>query len=717
MLSGVFLIAALLLLFCPTPTAGDGGFSMSSLGFNSSQLMVFTRNMQRSAHELFLDKSLSALNNSMGLIVLPVMFSFSLESTSVYANFTMQGSSPASFTVVFAMLPADVLRNVGTRYIINGVDQTNNNEKTIGSNEFAAVEIGTLRSSLSFPGQPGVGLNVTVTPIKIQSLAVRVDYFYSKSRAAVYVGPVGSEQGPDLVASGPVNIKKMEEVDFAFIGFFSDRVSNILSNIKPWGLSVQSVRPKHKGPSWLVILLSVVGSAAATAITAAAFAVYYRSKYRRWNKDLQRLARSMQHLPGMPRHVDFADIKKATKNFHSSMQLGAGGFGAVYRCKLPAAPEVGGPEVEAAVKKFTRNHNGCYDDFMEEVSVVNRLRHRNIAPLVGWSYHSGVPLLIFELIPNGSLDQHLFHPTRARFLQWETRYDIVKDIATGLHYVHHEYEPAVLHRDIKASNVLLDSAFRARLGDFGIARAVGLDRNSVTGFAGTRGYIAPDYACSYKATRETDVYAFGVVVLEIVTGKPALHRDVPSDNIMSDWVWQLHREGELINAVDGVLAAAGFDADDARRLLLLGLACTNPNPADRPSMATVVRVVTKLAPSPDVPLERPTFVWPPQGLCTSTPGSTCGTGTSIFRTVGSSAMVELEQLSEELPIVVFQASAGTTSGQARTSIEDSTSSAISWHHQVFLSCQNNFIFFRIENRQRKKRRDFRFPASAPTRNV
>ncbi|VAI84716.1 unnamed protein product [Triticum turgidum subsp. durum] len=667
MLSGMFLVAALL-LFRPTPAAGDSMLYTHWPDFNSSGLMVFTRDTQRLASELFLDKNLSELNNSKGLVVFPLSSSFSLEySTSLYTNFTMQGSSPASFTVLFALLPWDIIRGAGARYIVNGVDQTNNNEKTIGSNEFAAVEIGTLRSSSADPRKPGVGLNVTVTPTKIQRLAVRIDYFYTKSRAAVYVGPVGSEKGTDVVASGPVNIKKMQAVDFAFIGFFSDRVSNILSNIKTWELKVESVIPKRKGPSWLVILLSVVGSAAATAITAAAFAVYYRSKYRRWNKDLQRLARSMQHLPGMPRHVDFADIKKATKNFHSSMQLGAGGFGAVYRCKLPAAPEVGGPEVEAAVKKFTRNHNGCYDDFMEEVSVVNRLRHRNIAPLVGWSYHSGVPLLIFELMPNGSLDQHLFHPTRTRFLRWETRYDIVKDIATGLHYVHHEYEPAVLHRDIKASNVLLDSAFRARLGDFGIARAVGLDRNSVTGLAGTPGYISPDYACSYKATRETDVYAFGVVALEIVTGKPALHKDVPSDSIMCVWVWQLHRRGVLINAVDDVLAAAGFDADDARRLLLLGLACTNPNPADRPNMATVVRVVTKLAPSPDVPLERPPFGLPPQGLCTSTLlGSTCGTGTRIFHTAGSSAMVELEQLSEEPPIV-FQASG--TSGQARTSTE------------------------------------------------
>lgn len=139
---------------------------------------------------------------------------------------------------------------------------------------------------------------------------------------------------------------------------------------------------------------------------------------------------------------------------------------------------------------------------------------------LGWSYHGGEPLLIFELMPNGSLDQHLFH-LRTPILLWETHYGIVRDIATGLHYVHHEYEPTVLHRDIKTSNVLLNSTFGARLGDFGIACTVPLDRNSVTGLARTQGYIAPEYACSYRATRETLIYAFGVVVLEIVTGRPA----------------------------------------------------------------------------------------------------------------------------------------------------------------------------------------------------
>jgi interleukin-1 receptor-associated kinase 1 len=180
----------------------------------------------------------------------------------------------------------------------------------------------------------------------------------------------------------------------------------------------------------------------------------------------------------------------------------------------------------------------------------------------------------------------------------------------------------VLHRDIKASNIMVDSTIRARLGDFGIASTVAVDRSSVTGIAGTWGYIAPEYALTFRSTRQTDVYAFGVLILELVTGKK--NGDVPpDDDHITDWVWRLHREGKLLEAVDaGVLTADDAEDDqqdgginillEAERLLLLGLACTNPNPYNRPSMVEAVQVITKLAPPPEVPLERPIFMWPPQ---------------------------------------------------------------------------------------------------------
>jgi serine/threonine protein kinase len=172
----------------------------------------------------------------------------------------------------------------------------------------------------------------------------------------------------------------------------------------------------------------------------------------------------------------------------------------------------------------------------------------------------------------------------------------------------------VLHRDIKASNVLLDASFRARLGDFGLARVLEHDRNSFTDLnvAGTRGFIAPEYSVGHKATRQTDVFAFGALVLEVVTGQYALRND-PRCPLLTDWVWQMHGRGALLGAVDQGLGTAGFDHDEAGRLLLLALACSSPNPGDRPTMPEVLQVLNKASPPPEVPPFKPQFVWPPEG--------------------------------------------------------------------------------------------------------
>ncbi|KAF8647669.1 hypothetical protein HU200_065307 [Digitaria exilis] len=224
-------------------------------------------------------------------------------------------------------------------------------------------------------------------------------------------------------------------------------------------------------------------------------------------------------------------------------------------------------------------------------------------------------------MPNGSLDQHLFRKNDSQhhqILQWETRYtyNVIMDVAAGLHYVHHEYERVVLHRDIKASNIMLDAAFHGRLGDFGLARVIAFEKTSFTdiGVSGTWGFIAPEYAVSHKATRNTDVYAFGVLILEIVTGKTSLGAADSTFLLLLDWVWWLHGEARLLEAVDDDLISDGeFDADDAIRLLLLGLACSDPNPSHRPSMVKVVQVIANTMPPPDVPLTKPSFMWPPEG--------------------------------------------------------------------------------------------------------
>ncbi|CAL4958364.1 unnamed protein product [Urochloa decumbens] len=461
----------------------------------------------------------------------------------------------------------------------------------------------------------------------MKNYSFSIDYNHIGHNMTVQVSVIEGEDGQGQQSSGVKNhINFSSSLDFGFFSFSSSMGQ--LFQLHNWNSTVklELSEKKKKWTTAIIILPSVLGSAAATVATAAVVYCYVNSKYRGWKKELDQLAKSMQLLPGVPTQFSFSDIRRATNNFHETTKLGQGGFGAVYRCRLPGPKR--GEALEVAVKKFSRDDNRRYEDFLAEVSVINRLRHKNIVPLVGWSYDKGEPLLIYEYMPNGSLDQHLFRrsggitqkqPTPTD--RWGTRYNMVKDIATGLHYVHHEYEPRVLHRDIKANNIMIDSSFQGRLGDFGLACVVAEGKNSYTdiGAPGTLGFRAPEYIHSGKATTKSDIFAFGVLILEIVTGKVAIdaqHRHI------KDRVWRLHKEGRLLEAVDPMLTTE-FEPSDAGRLLLLGLACSQLNPSDRPTMEKALQIITKPEPPPDVPLEKPRFVWPPEeGQSSSSDSST-----------------------------------------------------------------------------------------------
>jgi len=249
-----------------------------------------------------------------------------------------------------------------------------------------------------------------------------------------------------------------------------------------------------------------------------------------------------------------------------------------------------------------------------------------------WSHNNGELLLVYEFMPNGSLDQHLFSPAPGRqLLGWELRYNIVKGVASALHYLHDEYDQRVVHRDLKASNIMLDAAFSARLGDFGLARAIETDKTSYMeeaggGVHGTVGYIAPECFHTEKATRESDVYAFGAVVLEVVCGRRP-RCDIEGFHFLVDWVWRLHRDGRALEAVDARLDGP-FDADQAERLILLGLACSHPNPAERPKTPAILQILLGSMPPPEVPSFNPSFVWPATDGGLDTMSTTAGTTTS-----------------------------------------------------------------------------------------
>ncbi|KAJ1257091.1 hypothetical protein BS78_K222900 [Paspalum vaginatum] len=580
-----------------------------------------------------------------------------LQEASFNTTFTMSVSRPLDGGLLFEVLPVHH-RNGLDRAIYHSL--CSSSSTTSSDSGSVSVEIGKLEYYYD-QGQFAVYVSmvprptaaVTTTPAKN---TVWIDYDAKGHNLSVYVAGEGRAKPGQATLHAPLNISAvvgaMVDENFyydsreslSYFGLFASK-NRSLPSCQPvvygWNLTMDWLSlPSTDTSSWsaadggrrrrlrgrlVARVLSYLALAAAAAALLCAAACCVVSRYRALMMN-QKLSKAMRRLPGVPREFRYADVKKATRNFDDSMRLGSGGFGAVYKGAMIATCDGDDGRqrlqyVEVAVKKFTRKETRSYDDFLAEVAVINRLRHRNIVPLIGWCYENAELLLIYQYMPIGSLDQHLFRQNRHQHLpvlRWETRYNIIKDVAAGLHYVHHEYERVVLHRDIKASNIMLDAAFHGRLGDFGLARVVAFDKTSFTdlGVAGTWGFIAPEYAVSHRATRQTDVYAFGVLVLEVVTGKRSLGAADDAFPLLTDRVWWLHGEGRLLEAMDDELTTTSvgvgeFDADDVARLLLLGLACTNPNASDRPTMAEVVQVVAKSTPPPDVPPAKPPFVWPP----------------------------------------------------------------------------------------------------------
>jgi serine/threonine protein kinase len=314
-----------------------------------------------------------------------------------------------------------------------------------------------------------------------------------------------------------------------------------------------------------------------------------------------------------PKSFSYKELSAATRGFHASRVIGKGAFGTVYKATMPPGPGA----ATYAVKRSTQAHQSR-SEFVAELSVIACLRHKNLVPLEGWCDDKGELLLVYEYMPHGSLDRALYSsdPNAAAALPWPQRYAVASGVASVLAYLHQECERRVIHRDVKTSNVLLDAGLRPRLGDFGLARLVDHGTSPASTLtAGTMGYLAPEYLQSGKATEQTDVFSYGVVVLEVCCGRRPIHKDESAadgnnnKNVnLVDWVWQLHGEDRLIDAADARLAGE-FDRDEMTRLLLVGLACANPDCEQRPAMRRVVQILSREADPPSVPRKKPLLVF------------------------------------------------------------------------------------------------------------
>ncbi|KAD6453698.1 hypothetical protein E3N88_08404 [Mikania micrantha] len=330
----------------------------------------------------------------------------------------------------------------------------------------------------------------------------------------------------------------------------------------------------------------------------------------------------LEHGTG-PKRFALRDLALATNNFSNDLKLGEGGFGCVYKGLLSRE------DTMVAVKKISQGSKQGKKEYMTEVKIISSLRHRNLVRLIGWCHDNTQFLLVYEFMPNGSLDSHLFN--KKSVLKWDVRYNVAIGLASALFYLHEECDQCVLHRDIKASNIMLDSGFNAKLGDFGLARLMDHEMGlKTTGLAGTLGYMAPEYASTGKASKESDVYSFGVVALEIACGKIATGKyDPESDLGLVEWVWGLHGKTQLLSGVDPMLNKE-FKAEEVDCLMMVGLWCSHPNRSLRPSIRQVIQVLKfeRMLPSLPMRMPVPTYFSRPDGSEISSSSATM-TNTSI----------------------------------------------------------------------------------------
>nr|GEY29079.1 cold-responsive protein kinase 1-like [Tanacetum cinerariifolium] len=265
----------------------------------------------------------------------------------------------------------------------------------------------------------------------------------------------------------------------------------------------------------------------------------------------------------------YKDLQIATQYFSPESKIGEGGFGSVYKGTLKDGLVV-------AIKVLSDESRQGVREFLTEITVISDIQQENLVKLHGYCVEENHRILVYGYLKNGSLDKTLLGSGLCSIkFTWEIRRKICIGVAKGLAYLHEEIQPHIIHRDIKASNILLDEDFTPKISDFGLAKLFPSHLTHVsTRIAGTQGYLAPEYAIRGQLTRKADIYSFGILLLEIVTGRPNQNRLLPvEEQYLLERVWQLSREGNLEISVDTTIGE-DVDIEEACRYLKIGLLCT-----------------------------------------------------------------------------------------------------------------------------------------------
>ncbi|CAI9103840.1 OLC1v1002412C1 [Oldenlandia corymbosa var. corymbosa] len=381
------------------------------------------------------------------------------------------------------------------------------------------------------------------------------------------------------------------------------------------------VKPKKKHTA-LRFGLAGAGSAVFVMILLLVLYVWWVQKRRKYESSELRLG-EMESRPRMrPNTVSIwfkiHELEKATENFSSKNFIGRGGFGIVYKGTLSDGTVV-------AVKRVIESDFEGNDEFCNEVEIISNLKHRNLVPLRGCcvtdedengGQGDSHRYLVYDYMPNGNLEDHLFSTveggSRKPPLTWPQRKNIILDVAKGLAYLHYGVKPAIYHRDIKATNILLDADMRGRVADFGLAKQSREGQSHLTTrVAGTHGYLAPEYALYGQLTEKSDVYSFGVVILEIMCGRKALDLSSGSARafLITDWAWSLLKSGKIEEILDPCLVK-NEDSETANpkgimeRFVQVGILCAHVMVALRPTIMDALKMLEGDIEVPEIP-DRP----------------------------------------------------------------------------------------------------------------
>uniref|UniRef100_A0A0D9WEG8 non-specific serine/threonine protein kinase n=1 Tax=Leersia perrieri TaxID=77586 RepID=A0A0D9WEG8_9ORYZ len=357
-------------------------------------------------------------------------------------------------------------------------------------------------------------------------------------------------------------------------GYYGPMVSalSVTPNFTP---TVRNGVPKRRSKAGVIAGISI---GALILGLVALFGIFMIVKKRR---TIAQQKEELYNLVGQPDVFSNTELKLATDNFSSHNIIGEGGYGPG---KLPDGRVV-------AVKQLSETSHQGKGEFVTEVATISAVQHRNLVKLHGCCIDSKTPLLVYEYLENGSLDRAIFGKSSLN-LDWAMRFEIILGIARGLTYLHEESSVRIVHRDIKASNVLLDSDFTPKISDFGLAKLYDEKKTHVsTRIAGTLGYLAPEYAMRGHLSEKADIFAFGVVMLETVAGRSNTNNSLEESKIyLLEWAWGMYEMGQTLQVVDPSLEE--FDEDEAFRVIRIALLCTQGSPHQRPSMSKVVAMLS-----------------------------------------------------------------------------------------------------------------------------